>query len=313
MRMLRSRIADAAALEDVIQIVRRAVKERDFFLSVATLEGRLDADAAGRQRTALAEAAFIGSGAAGAGGFRTRFGRVAGGALAVVAMGKAGGREMMAGSDLDLMFIYDHPPEVAESRGARSLPVSQWFVRAVQACIAALTAPGPEGQMYALDMRLRPSGNKGPIAVSLARLQALSRMGCVDLGAHGVDRARVGGGAGRDAPPGDEAIEMAIRRQQEPARNRGNATSMRGRMARELRPHGPWDVKLRAGGLIDIEFIAQGLQLVHVARSRTSAAARRRTWRCAGWRDAGADRTGGCPAADRRRNGCGARSRACYE
>ena len=44
---------------------------------------------------------------------------------------------------------------------------------------------------------------------------------------------------------------------------RRDATSMRERMARELRPHGPWDVKLRAGGLIDIEFIAQVLQLIH--------------------------------------------------
>ena len=49
--------------------------------------------------------------------FAARFGRVRGGAMAVVAMGKAGGREMMAGSDLDLMLIYDHPDDVSESRG----------------------------------------------------------------------------------------------------------------------------------------------------------------------------------------------------
>ena len=102
-------MTDAATLEDVIQIVRRAVKERDFFLSVATLEGRLDVNASGRQRTALAEAALSVLVPHVLADFATRFGRVPGGALAVVAMGKAGGREMMAGSDLDLMFIYDHP------------------------------------------------------------------------------------------------------------------------------------------------------------------------------------------------------------
>ena len=126
--MLRSRITDAASLEDVIQIVRRAVKERDFFLSVATLEGRLDADAAGRQRTALAEAALSVLVPRVLADFATRFGRVPGGALAVVAMGKAGGREMMAGSDLDLMFIYDHPADVTESRGAPQ-PARQPVVR----------------------------------------------------------------------------------------------------------------------------------------------------------------------------------------
>ena len=258
------------------------MKERDFYLSVATLEGRLDADASGRQRTALAEAALSALVPRVLADFATRFGRVQGGALAVVAMGKAGGREMMAGSDLDLMFIYDHPADVTESRGARSLPASQWFVRAVQACIAALTAPGPEGQMYALDMRLRPSGNKGPHRGFAGEFQALSCNGCLDLGTHGADpspcRRRVrricAGGSIRQST-------RAIRREQEPDQIRANATSMRARMARDLRPHGPWDVKLRAGGLIDIEFIAQTLQLVHV-RDPGFAAARRRTSRCGG-------------------------------
>ena len=62
--------------------------------------------------------------------------------MAVVALGKAGGKEMLAGSDLDLMFIYDHPEGVTESRGARTMAVSQWFVRLAHAYVAALTAPG---------------------------------------------------------------------------------------------------------------------------------------------------------------------------
>jgi [glutamine synthetase] adenylyltransferase / [glutamine synthetase]-adenylyl-L-tyrosine phosphorylase len=263
-RMLRSRISDADRLEDVIQIARRAVKERDFFLSVATLEGRLDANASGRQRTALAEAALSVLVPRVLADFATRFGRVPNGRLAVVAMGKAGGREMMAGSDLDLMFIYDHPADVTESRGARSLPASQWFVRAVQACIAALTAPGPEGQMYALDMRLRPSGNKGPIAVSLEGFKHYHEWDAWTWERMALTRARVVAGPADMRRRVNEAIEAAIRRQQEPDRIRTNATTMRERMARDLRPHGPWDVKLRAGGLIDIEFIAQTLQLVHV-------------------------------------------------
>jgi glutamate-ammonia-ligase adenylyltransferase len=262
-RMLRDRMADAATLEDVIQIVRRSVKERDFFLSVATLEGRLDANAAGRQRTALAEAALSALVPAVLADFATRFGRVPGSALAVVAMGKAGGREMMAGSDLDLMFIYDHPATATESLGGRSLPTSQWFVRAVQACIAALTAPGPEGQMYALDMRLRPSGNKGPIAVSLDGFKRYHEWDSWTWERMALTRARVVAGPPEMRRKVSQAIEAAVRRQQAPDQIRINATSMRERMGRELRPHGPWDVKLRSGGLIDIEFIAQTLQLVH--------------------------------------------------
>jgi glutamate-ammonia-ligase adenylyltransferase len=179
-------------------------------------------------------------------------------------MGKAGGREMMAGSDLDLMFIYDHRAAVSESQGPRNLPASQWFVRAVQACIAALTAPGPEGQMYALDMRLRPSGNKGPIAVSLEGFKHYHEWDAWTWERMALTRARVVAGPPDLRRRVTRAIEAGIRRQQEPDRIFANAATMRERMARDLRPHGPWDVKLRSGGLIDIEFIAQTLQLVHV-------------------------------------------------
>jgi glutamate-ammonia-ligase adenylyltransferase len=190
----------------------------------------------------------------------------------------------MTGSDLDLMFIYDHPAEVTESRGAKSLPASQWFVRTVQACIAALTAPGPEGQMYALDMRLRPSGNKGPIAVSLEGFRRYHAEDAWTWERMALTRARVVAG-----PPGlrqrvNEVIEAAITRSQAPEQIKANAVSMRARMARELRPHGPWDAKLRAGGLIDVEFIAQVQQLIHISdrgfhRSQTTRVALRRLGR----------------------------------
>ena len=204
LRMMRSRLGRTTDLQDAIQIIRRAVMEKDFLLSVATLEQRIDVDAAGRERSALADAALTVLIPRVLADFSARYGSVRGGDLAVVVMGKAGGREMMAGSDLDLMFVYHHRPDVTESHGARVMAASQWFVRAVHACIAALTAPGPEGQMYAIDMRLRPSGNKGPVAVSLDGFSALPRRGRLDLGAHGADpragRGRAAGAAAAAQP-----------------------------------------------------------------------------------------------------------------
>lgn len=266
--MLRSRLTGATRLEDVIQIVRRVVKERDFMLSVATLEGRMDADESGRQRSNLAEAALSILVPQVLADFARRFGTVPHGSVAVVAMGKAGGREMMAGSDLDLMFIYDHPAEVVESRGGRSIPASQWFVRAVQACIAALTAPGPEGQMYALDMRLRPSGNKGPIAVSLNSFRHYHTWDAWTWERMALTRARVVAGPPAIRARVRQEIHNAVRRAQEPKQIRENAASMRARMDRQRGQHGPWDVKLRVGGLIDIEFIAQTLQLEATKREQ---------------------------------------------
>jgi glutamate-ammonia-ligase adenylyltransferase len=285
-RMLRGRMTDVTRLEDAIQVTQRAVKERDFFLSVATLEGRLDADVSGLQRTELAEAALSLLVPRVLADFSTRFGRVPGGSMVVVALGKAGGREMMAGSDLDLMFIYHQPVDATESRvtkngGARALPASQWFVRAVQSCIAAMTAPGPEGQMYALDMRLRPSGNKGPLAVSLDAFRRYHDADAWTWERMALTRARVIAGPAALRAQVNAAIETAIAKPVDGQRIRDDAVAMRARMTRELHPFGRWDMKLRAGGLIDIEFIAQVLQLLHARdkgfrRSQTTRVALRR-------------------------------------
>jgi glutamate-ammonia-ligase adenylyltransferase len=162
------------------------------------------------------------------------------------------------------MLVYDHPDEVSESRGNRRMPVSQWFVRAAHSYVAAVTAPGVDGPMYEVDMRLRPSGNKGPVAVSLGSFRRYHAEAAWTWERMALTRARVVAGPPAMRGQVRQAIDEAIRRGQEPAKIRENATTMRNRMARDLRPQGVWDVKLRPGGLIDIEFIAQVLQLVRV-------------------------------------------------
>ncbi|MDR3537863.1 MAG: bifunctional [glutamine synthetase] adenylyltransferase/[glutamine synthetase]-adenylyl-L-tyrosine phosphorylase [Acetobacteraceae bacterium] len=270
-RLLQARLRDAVRVEDVIEITRRAVKEEDFYLAVATLDGRLDADTAGERRSAMAEAAMTALLPPVLVDFASRFGRVRGGGMVVVAMGKAGGREMMAGSDLDLMLIYDHVPDATESQGTaaghaiRALPASQWFVRAAHAYVAALTAPGADGPLYAVDMRLRPSGNKGPVAVSLGAFRRYHAESAWTWERMALTRARVVAGPPALRKKVEAAIADAMAAAGEPTKLRADATAMRVRMLRDLPPDGPWDVKLRPGGLIEVEFVAQVLQLAHAA------------------------------------------------
>ncbi len=262
-RVIESRLRVSRGLEDTIAITRRAVREEDFHISVATMDGRLDADEAGERRALLADAAIAALLPRVLADFSTRFGRVPGGRMAVVALGKAGGREMMAGSDLDLMLIYDHPEEAAESEGARRMPAGQWFVRATQAFIAALTAPGADGPLYAIDMRLRPSGNAGPVAVSLARFVHYHEHSAWTWERMALTRARVVAGDPSLAAAIEGAIGDALATVRPPATIRADAAAMRARMLRDLPPDGPWDTKLRPGGLVEVEFVAQVLQLVH--------------------------------------------------
>jgi [glutamine synthetase] adenylyltransferase / [glutamine synthetase]-adenylyl-L-tyrosine phosphorylase len=262
-RLLRGRLRDARLLEDVIEITRRTVREEDFSTSVATMEGRIDADEAGLRRSAIADAALSALLSPVLTDFASRFGRVRGGSMAVVALGKAGGREMMAGSDLDLMLVYDHPADASESRGARHMPVSQWFVRAAHAYVAAVTAPGVDGPLYEVDMRLRPSGNKGPVAVSLGSFRRYHAEAAWTWERMALTRARVVAGPPALRTRIEEAMAEALAQAGDADRIRGDAASMRARMLRDLPPDGAWDVKLRPGGQIEVEFIAQVLQLIH--------------------------------------------------
>jgi glutamate-ammonia-ligase adenylyltransferase len=257
--VLRRRLRAARDLEEAVELTRRSVKEEDFSISVATMEGRLDVDEAGIQRTRMADAALRALLPLVVSDFSARFGRVRPGGMAVVALGKAGGREMLAGSDLDLMLIYDHPADVTESRGARSMPVSQWFVRLAHAYVAALTAPGVEGRLYDVDMRLRPSGNKGPVAVSLEGFRRYHAQDAWTWERMALTRARVIAGPAALRQRVQQAIAAAVAGDAITVRT--DATAMRVRMLRELPPDGPWDVKPQPGGQIEVEFIAQVLQL----------------------------------------------------
>ena len=264
---LRSRLRGASTLEDIINITRRMVREEEFALAVGTMDGRLDADTGGTQRTALADAVLAAMLNPVMTDFAARFGEVQGGGMAVVALGKTGSREMMAGSDLDLMLIYDHPEDATESRGGaetRTLPASTWFVRAAHTYIAAVTAPGADGPLYAVDMRLRPSGNKGPVAVSLRSFQHYHANSAWTWERLALTRARVIAGPPALRARIGAAITEALIHAGTPEMIRADTVAMRARLARDLPPIGPWDVKLRPGGQIEVEFIAQALQLMHM-------------------------------------------------
>ena len=266
--LLTRRLRDPRSLEDALATIRRTVREEDFSLSVATMEGRLTADEAGLRRTRLADAALDALLPRVLDDFASRFGRVPGGEMVAVALGKAGGREMMAGSDLDLMLVYDYPEDVSESDEARRMPASQWFLRAAQAFVAALTSPSAEGPAYAVDMRLRPSGNKGPFAVSLSSFRRYHAESAWTWERMALTRARVTAGSPALMRQVEAAIAHAMAAaSSDPGQVRADAAAMRARMLRDLPPEGPWDVKLRPGGLVEVEFVAQVTQLVH-ARDR---------------------------------------------
>jgi [glutamine synthetase] adenylyltransferase / [glutamine synthetase]-adenylyl-L-tyrosine phosphorylase len=255
--------AATGTYEEVLDGARRFTREAIFRVGVGIVEGAARAEAAGPALTDIAECVIAGLLPKVEDGLAASAGRIAGAGFAVVAMGKLGGREMTASSDLDLVFVYDVPPGVEASNGPRPLSPSLYFARLAQRLIAALTTPTAAGTLYEVDMRLRPTGNKGPVAVSLKSFADYHASESWTWEHMALTRGRLIAG-----PPDLRArVGCEIRRRlmqpREAAAIVADARSMRARMAETFPGANSWDSKYAPGGLVDIEFIAQTLQLVH--------------------------------------------------
>jgi glutamate-ammonia-ligase adenylyltransferase len=270
--VLRRMLAEARDLEEAVSMTRRFVRREEFHLSVATLEGRLDADAAGLARARLAEAALQLLLPLVLAQHVRRYGRIKAAKIAIVALGKAGSAEMLAGSDLDLMMIYDHAP--------METPPTPYFVRFCHAFTGALTARGPEGPLYRVDMRLRPSGNQGPVAVSLAAFQRYHALESWTWERLALTRGRVLAATKGFAPVVAAAIRAALSRPVPEDVILADTVAMRDRLRAEQKSRGVFDVKHRPGGLLELAFIPEALQLLYgaanpaVLQPNTSAALR---------------------------------------
>jgi glutamate-ammonia-ligase adenylyltransferase len=194
-----------------------------------------------------------------------RHGEVAGGRSCVIAMGKMGGREMTASSDLDLMLIYDSEPGTENSGGAKPLSVNQYFTRLTQRLINSITAPTGEGVLFEVDMRLRPSGGQGPVATSLGSFRDYQKNSAWTWEKLALTRARVVSGDAELTDIISKAITGSLGAERDAATTRQDVLDMRHLMVKEQGSAGLWDIKRARGGLVEIEFIAQFLQLIHAA------------------------------------------------
>ncbi|MCW8084575.1 bifunctional [glutamine synthetase] adenylyltransferase/[glutamine synthetase]-adenylyl-L-tyrosine phosphorylase [Sabulicella glaciei] len=257
-------LREARDLDDALEATRRMVVERMFEVDAAALEGRMDADSAGECRSAVSDAAVSALLPAVQADFARRFGEVPGGGMAVLALGKLGGKEMLPASDLDLILIYDCDPEAEGSQGgARSLAPSEYFIRLAHQIVAALTAPGAEGRAFEVDMRLRPSGNKGPVAVRLSSFQRYHAEEAWTWERMALTRARVIAGPAALSRAVRDSVQSALTQPRDAEAVLADAAAMRARLLRDLPPDGPWDIKGMPGGLTEVEFIAQAMTVAH--------------------------------------------------
>ncbi len=243
--------------EDILDRLRIFAAEQKFLIGIRLLTGAIDGERAGKAFSDLADLTIGSALDAVTSEFALRHGSVAGGRIVILGMGKLGSRELTAGSDVDLILLYDHDANAEWSDGEKPLAPAHYFARLTQRLIAAVSAPTAEGVLYELDLRLRPSGNKGPVATHFESFSKYQHEQAWTWEHMALTRARVIGGDAELAADVEREIAGIVSQPRDAAKVRKDAAEMRALIAQEKPPANAWDLKLIPGGLIDLEFIAQ--------------------------------------------------------
>jgi len=250
---LQRRLASETTFEARLNAARRFQREEAFRINVQLLDGLAGSEEVGAARADLAEACVVAMADAALAETERAVG-LQPGAFCVLALGKFGGVELSSRSDLDLMLLYDAPAELANA--------GDFYTKLTQRLITALSAPTEEGALYEVDTKLRPSGSKGPVAVRLSSFERYYAEEAWTWELLALTRLRSVGGDAALGAKVTETARAAISRPHDREKVLRDVQDMRGLMQRERSARSIWDLKLAPGGFVDLEFIAQTLQLI---------------------------------------------------
>ena len=258
---LAKRLEVARDYEARLDDARRWMKEWHFRIGVHHLRGLIDGFEAAKQYSDLAEAVIAALWPVVLNDFARKHGQAPGRGAVVLGMGSLGAGRLNAGSDLDLIMIYD-AAGIETSSGPRALATRPYYARLTQAMVTALSAQTAEGRLYEVDIRLRPSGRKGPVATSIESFRSYQLTEAWTWEHLALTRARVLAG---DPGLGDEVetFRREVLAQKGTAPDvRANVAEMRARLAAAKPGQGGWEAKLGPGRLMDIELLAQLMALI---------------------------------------------------
>ncbi len=249
------------AHEEILDRLRIFAAEQKFLIGVRLLTGAISGERAAWAFTDIADLTMQAALAAVTREMEAAHGRIAGGKVTIIGLGKLGSLEMTADSDVDIILLYTHDPDCAESDGDKPVDPVRYYTRLARRLIAALAAPTAEGVLYEVDMRLRPSGNKGPVATSINSFRRYQREKAWTWEHMALTRARVVAGDQSLARDVWEVLDEVLFAARDVRKSARDMWEMRQRIAEEKPPASLWDLKLVPGGLMDIEFVAQFLRL----------------------------------------------------
>lgn len=256
-------VAAAADYEAQLNGTRRWVKEMRFRIGVLHLRGMISAVQAGRHYSDLAQACLQILFDPIAVEFGRRHGPMPGRGAMVLGMGSLGAQSLTANSDLDLIVIYDGDG-VENSSGKRPLPVSTYYARFTQSLVTALSSPMAEGRLFEVDMRLRPSGRKGPVATPLSGFKQYQQAEAWTWEHLALTRARGVAGDAELSADVEAFRQQLLAGKVDPSEVLRDVQDMRRRLAAAAggETDNPWNAKAGPGAMQDIELLAQAAAYV---------------------------------------------------
>lgn len=265
---LSNRIAASRSYEDKLNQLRITLRHWHFRTHAHLISGIVEPFETALILSHIAEAAIIAALPIAKDHIDARYGTIATGSLAIMAMGRLGTREMTSSSDLDLVFIH-HTPSDAETPimtdGDHPIHANFYFTRIGQELINILTVKTAEGRAYEVDMRLRPSGKSGPVTIAFDRFANYQQDQAWTWEHMALVRARII--TGFDHEDLANNIETCLKTLFQMPRDNDKvireAHDMRQRITIHHPPRSAHDLRLIPGGLIDIDFFAQVMQLLN--------------------------------------------------
>jgi [glutamine synthetase] adenylyltransferase / [glutamine synthetase]-adenylyl-L-tyrosine phosphorylase len=243
--------------EEQLDMARRWKKEWHFRIGVHHLRGLIAGREAGAQYSDLAEAVLRALWPVVVAEFATKHGAPPGKGAALIGMGSLGARTISSTSDLDVIVIYD-ADGVEASEGRRPLPTLTYYARLTQAMVTALTAPMPEGRLYEVDMRLRPSGRQGPVATALDSFRAYQKDEAWTWEHLALTRARAVAGTPEIGAAVEAVRAEVLAAPRDLGKTLEDVVAMRARIAEAKGGAlAPLEAKVGPGRLQDIELTAQ--------------------------------------------------------
>lgn len=249
--------------EDILDQLRLFANEQRFLIGIRLLNGAIEGERAARAFTDLADLMISKALSAVEEEFGRVHGFVKGGRVGILGMGKLGSHELTAGSDVDLILLYDYDKNTEMSDGEKPLYISQYYTRLTQRLIAALSAPTGEGVLYEVDLRLRPSGNKGPVAVPFEAFGKYQRNEAWVWEHLALTRARAIAGDQMFLQQLEDEVAAIIALKRDRKSVVHDVREMRVLIEKEKPPLNIWDFKTMRGGQVDLEFIAQFSLICH--------------------------------------------------